>query len=154
VNPAFRSRSLIAIKFALAASLPLLPLSVVRGEVEDHVLARQLIMQALEDDADALGNIAAGIAPPTNLAEHARNLAQHAKESYESFKANSPGGSAKPEIWSSWPDYSKRMELFVVNAEKMAKVAETGNVGAVTELLVEAMPCKGCHDVYRTKKTS
>lgn len=142
------------LKIFLAAALPLIPLSAVRGQAEDPVLGRQLIMQALEDDADALGDIAAGIAPPTKMAEHARNLAQHAKESYESFKPAAPGGSAKPEIWSNWADYSKRMEAFVANSEKMAKVAETGNVNAVTELMVEAMPCKGCHDIYRAKKTS
>lgn len=154
MNPVFRSRSLIVLKFALAASLPLLPLSAVRGEAEDHVLSRQLIMQALEDDAEALGNIAAGISPPTKMSEHARNLAQHAKESYESFKPSAPGGSAKPEVWSNWGDYSKRMEAFIANTEKMARVAETGNVSAMTELMVDAMPCKGCHDVYRAKKTS
>ena len=142
------------LKIALAAALPLVPLSAVRGQGEDPVLARQLIMQALEDDADALGNIAAGIAPPAKMADHARSLAKHAKEAYESFKPNAPGGSAKPEVWSNWADYSKRMEAFVANSEKMAKVAETGNVSAVTELMVDAMPCKGCHDVYRSKKAT
>ena len=142
------------LQIALAATLPLVPLSAVRGQAEDPVLNRQLIMQAIEDDSDALGDIAAGITPPAKMAEHARNLAQHAKESYESFKPNGPGGSAKPEVWFNWADYSKRMEAFVANSEKMAKVAETGNVSAVTELMVDAMPCKSCHDVYRTKKAS
>jgi cytochrome c556 len=154
VIASLRLTSSRALKLMLAAALPLLPLSAVRGQGEDPVLSRQLVMQALEDDADALGNIAAGITPPTKMAEHARNLAQHAKESYESFKPNAPGGSAKPEVWSNWADYSKRMEAFVANSEKMAKVAETGNVSAVTELMVDAMPCKGCHDVYRSKKTT
>ncbi|HYD49437.1 MAG TPA: hypothetical protein VEB21_13870, partial [Terriglobales bacterium] len=90
-----------SLKIVLAAALPLVPLSAVRGQAEDPVLARQLVMQALEDDADALGDIAAGIAPPAKMAEHARNLAQHAKESYESFKPSAPGGSAKPEVWSN-----------------------------------------------------
>ncbi len=150
------ARSAIArsLKICLAAALPLVPLSAVRGQAEDPVLNRQLVMQALEDDADALGDIAAGIAPPTKMAEHARNLAQHAKESYESFKPSAPGGSAKPEIWSNWADYSKRMEAFVANTEKLSAVAETGNVTAMTELMVDAMPCKSCHDVYRAKKTS
>lgn len=152
--PRTRQTSARVLKIALATALPLVPLSAVRGQAEDPVLNRQLVMQALEDDAEALGNIAAGITPPSKMAEHARNLAQHAKESYESFKPNAPRGSAKPEVWSNWADYSKRMEVFVANSEKMAKVAETGNVSAVTELMVDAMPCKSCHDVYRTKKAS
>lgn len=149
-----RRSSTRILKIVLAVALPLIPLSAVRGQADDPVLGRQLIMQALEDDAEALGMIAAGITPPTKMAEHARNLAQHAKESFESFKPEAPGGSAKPEIWSNWADYSKRMEAFVANSEKMATVAETGNVNAVTELMVDAMPCKGCHDVYRAKKKS
>lgn len=153
-NPHFITRCRIGrlLKAGLALTLPFAPLSAVRGEADDPVLNRQLIMQALEDDADALGDIAAGIAPPTKLAEHARNLAQHAKESYQSFEQNAPGGSASPDVWSNWADYSKRMEEFVSNSEKMATVAETGNVSAVTQLMVDAMPCKACHDVYRVKK--
>lgn len=141
-------------KALLAIALPLVPLTTVHGQAEDPVLARQLIMQALEDDAEVLGSIAARVTPPTKMAEHARNIAKHAKESYESFKPNAPGGGAKPEIWTNWADYSKRMESFVVNSEKMAQVAETGDVNAVTELMVDAMPCKSCHDVYRAKKTT
>ena len=32
------------------------------------------------------------------------------------------------------------------------KVAQTGNMNGVIELLVEAMPCKECHDIYRIPK--
>jgi cytochrome c556 len=140
------------LKAALAAALPLVPLSTVHGQAEDPVLHRQLIMQQLDDEAEVLGSIAARITPPTKMAEHARTVAKAAKESYEAFKQNAPGGAAKPEIWTNWADYSKRMEAFVANSEKMAKVAESGDVNAVTELLVDALPCKGCHDVYREKK--
>jgi hypothetical protein len=34
----------------------------------------------------------------------------------------------------------------------MAKVSDTGNVARVTELMVDALPCKQCHDLYRNKK--
>ncbi len=140
-------------KLLLALTLPLVPISAV-GQAEDPVLARQLIMQALDDDAEALGMIVARAVPPTKMAEHARNVAKSAKEAYESFKQNAPGGNAKPEIWTNWEDYSKRMEAFVANSEKMAKIAEGGDVNAVTEVMVDAMPCKSCHDVYRNKKTT
>ena len=33
-----------------------------------------------------------------------------------------------------------------------AAAADKGEVSSVTELLVDALPCKGCHDVYREKK--
>jgi hypothetical protein len=34
----------------------------------------------------------------------------------------------------------------------MARAGETGNVGAVTALMIDAMPCKQCHDLYREPK--
>lgn len=139
-------------KLLVALALPLAPISTVHGQVDDPVLDRQLIMQALDDDAEALGNIVARLTPPDKMAEHAENVAKHAKEAYESFKANVPGGNAKPEIWTNWDDYSKRMESFVAKSEEMAKIAKTGDINAVTEIMVDAMPCKSCHDVYREKK--
>ncbi|MEO5586615.1 MAG: cytochrome c [Novosphingobium sp.] len=142
-----------AVKAALAVALPLMPLSMVHGQDEDPVLARQLIMQQLDEEGEALGMIAAKIDPPTKMAEHARNVAKLARESYDSFKPNAPGGSAKPEIWTNWADYSKHMEAFIANADKMSKIADTGDLTGVTEVLVDALPCKQCHDVYRQKKS-
>jgi cytochrome c556 len=150
-TPAFLAR---ATKLAVAVALPLVPLSTVHGQAEDPVLARQLIMQDLDHEAEILGSIAARVTPPTDMAKHAAQIAKDAKEAYDSFKQNAPGGNAKPEIWTNWADYSKRMEAFVANSAKMAEVAKSGDVNAVTELMVDAMPCKSCHDEYRTKKKS
>lgn len=151
VSRLFRGR---AVRIALAVALPLAPISAVHGQSEDPVLDRQLIMQQLEDDAEALGMIAARLTPPTKMAEHARSVAASARESYEAFKQNAPGGAAKPEIWTNWDDYSKKMEAFIANADKMVEVAEKGDLNGVTEIMVDAMPCKACHDVYRQRKTT
>jgi cytochrome c556 len=151
--PLYRAYAGRALKIALVLTLPLMPLSAVHGQADDPVLDRQLIMQALEDEAAELGNIAARLSPPDKMAERSRNVAKLARESYESFKPNVPGGAAKPEIWSNWADYSQRMEAFIANADKMTTAAEAGDINAVTELLVDALPCKQCHDVYREKKS-
>ncbi|MGN6358589.1 MAG: c-type cytochrome [Novosphingobium sp.] len=141
-------------RIALAVALPLAPLSVVHGQAEDPVLRRQLIMQQVDEDAEALGMIAAGLEPKTKMLEHARSIAKSARESYEAFKQNAPGGRAKPEIWSNWADYSAKMEAWIANADKMVVAAEKGDANGVTEIMVEALPCKGCHDVYRERKTT
>jgi cytochrome c556 len=141
-------------KIALAVALPLAPLSVVHGQAEDPVLKRQLIMQQVDEDAEALGMIAAGLEPKTKMLEHAKSIAKSARESYDAFKQNAPGGRAKPEIWSNWADYSAKMEAWIANADKMVAAAEKGDSNGVTEIMVEALPCKGCHDVYRERKTS
>lgn len=143
-----------AVRIVLAVTLPLAPLSVVHGQAEDPVLRRQLIMQQVEEDAEALGMIAAGLEPKTKMLEHTRSVAKSARESYEAFKQNAPGGRAKPEIWSNWADYSAKMEAWIANADKMVAAAEKGDSNGVTEIMVEALPCKGCHDVYRERKTA
>lgn len=121
-------------------------------EVEGIIFERQQVMLQLEKDSDMLGRIIAGEVPPDKLAETARAIAQGAKDAKLSFDAKVPGGRSKPEVWSNWADYSQRMDSFVSNAEAMAKVAETGNVTGVIEVMSEAMPCKQCHDVYRAPK--
>lgn len=122
------------------------------AEAEGIIFERQQIMKQLDEDTNTMGSIVAGEIPPTKMAETARSIAKGAREAYEAFKQNVPGGRAKPEVWSSWADYSTRMESFVKNSEAMSKVADTGNVTAVTSMLGEALPCKECHTVYRVPK--
>ena len=121
-------------------------------EAEGIIFERQQIMTRLGDDADKLGKVVAGQLPADQLAPAARALAQGARESVDAFKQQVPGGRSKPEVWSNNADFSARMEKFAVNAEAMAKAAEGGDKGAVLGLMVEAMPCKECHDTYREKK--
>lgn len=128
------------------------PAAVSQDDADAIILDRQLVMQQLDKDTKALGEIVAGIQPPDKMADHAKAIAKGAKEAAEAFKQNVPGGGAKPEVWSSWDDFSKRMQGFVTASDAMAKASETGNVVAVSELMIPALPCKQCHDAYRIKK--
>lgn len=121
-------------------------------EREGMIFERQQIMDQLNRDGELLGQIAAGIAPAGKLAQTTRSIANGARDSLESFRTRLPGGRAKPEVWSNSADFMQRMEVFARNSEAMAKAGETGNVVAVTELMIEAMPCKQCHDRYREPK--
>lgn len=115
------------------------------------ILDRQLIMQQVDKDTKALGMILAGIQPKTDLVKVSQSIAKSAKEAQESFKPKVPGGGSKPEIWSNWDDFSKRMDVFVAKSEEMTKVAETGDLFRIGELVVD-IQCKQCHDLYRLKK--
>ncbi len=128
------------------------PKSLDSAEAEGIIFERQQIMKQLDEDAKTMGSIVAGEIPPAKMAETARSIAKGARQAYDAFKPNVPGGRAKPEVWSNWADYSARMESFAKNAEAMSKVADTGNVTAVTSMLGEALPCKECHTVYREPK--
>ncbi|TVV75824.1 c-type cytochrome [Sphingomonas solaris] len=122
------------------------------GVKGDPIYERKAIMQRLDEEGEVLGNIVAGIEPPERLAEVTRTIANDAKESTESFRTIAPGGRSRDEVWSNHDDFMKRMENFSRNAEAMAKAGETGNMAAVTSLMVDAMPCKQCHDTYRAPK--
>lgn len=122
------------------------------AETDSLIVERQSLMTQLQDEAEVLGNIVAGLEPPDKLAETSRKIAQTAKESVEAFEKVAPGGRAKPEVWSSHAEFMKRMQDFAARAEAMAALAETGNMTAVIEVMPEALPCKACHDVYREPK--
>ena len=89
---------------------------------------------------------------PSKLAATTRAIANGARDSVENFRSPLPGGRAKPEVWTQHDDFMQRMESFARKAEAMAKAGETGDVAAVTGLMVDAMPCKQCHDLYRAPK--
>lgn len=119
---------------------------------EDVINYRQLIMKQMDAESEALGMMVSGQIPPDSLALEAKSVANAAKAALKAFEPKVPGGEAKPEVWAHWDDFSKRMQAFAKNSEEMAKVAESGNVQKVTELMITALPCKECHDTYRNKK--
>ena len=110
-------------------------------------------MTQLDEDSELLGDIVAGLAPASKLAETASKIAKGARDSVDSFKAQVPGGRSKPEVWSNNADFTAKMESFARNAEAMAELAKGGNANAVSEVLASALPCKQCHDVYRAPKS-
>lgn len=144
-----------AVPAPAAQTPPALQTPADQTEIDAAILDRQLIMQDLEKDSDTLGKIVSYEVKADKLKEVTAALAKSAKDSYESFKINAPGGGARPEVWSNWADFSARMEKFVANTEKMDKAAQNGaTVATVTEMLIDALPCKECHDSYRIKKAA
>ena len=83
----------------------------------------------------------------------AEAIALGASISLKSFEAKVQGGKAKPEVWTKWDDFTARMKKF---AEKTAEFSAQAKKGAspseLTGILVEALPCKECHDAYRNEK--
>jgi len=125
-----------------------------KEEADGIIFERQQLMLQIDRDAKTLGMIAAGTAPPMKLAETTRSIVTAAKDSVEAFRQVVPGGRSKPEVWSQHAEFLQSMEAFARNADAMAKAGETGNVSAVTGLMVEAMPCRQCHERYRGSKPS
>jgi cytochrome c556 len=155
-NPAQIRRAASLAALAAAACLnSVIAASSVQPSAEERegiIFERQQTMLQLDRDAETLGRIVAGITPPDRLKEVTAAIAKGARDSLQDFQNRVPGGRSKPEVWSNSADFKARMEAFARNADAMARAGETGNVTAVTERMIDAMPCKQCHDLYREPK--
>jgi cytochrome c556 len=113
----------------MLAALSCLP--VARADDKDVIEYREHIMNTLNEQAGALGEILSAAVP---------------------FTAKVPGGEAKPEVWSNWADFSKRMNEFARMTADMARTAHEQGKDAALANVVEALSCKSCHDTYRKEK--
>jgi len=140
----------IALGVSLGVSL-LLP---VMGQADDKDVVdyRQHIMKSLEHQTAVLGQILSGAGPTENTLAHMETLALTASTALKSFEPKVQGGASKPEVWKDWADFSKRMKEFAEKSAEMAKVGREQGVDQAAMLVIEALPCKGCHDVYRDEK--
>ena len=118
----------------------------------DAIDYRQHIMNTLSEQAGALGEILAGAVPDDNVISHLDALALTASTALKAFEAKVPGGQAKPEVWSNWADFSKRMNEFAQNSAAMAKLAHEQGKEAGLAKVMDALSCKKCHDTYRREK--
>ena len=109
-------------------------------------------MTQLDKDSKTLGMIAAGLAPREKLAETTRSIAKGAKDSLADFEPIVPGGRAKPGVWSNRADFMQRLRDFATRAEAMDRLGAAGNLDGVKDVMVDALPCKSCHDIYREPK--
>jgi len=118
----------------------------------DVIDYRQHIMNTLNEQAAALGEILSGAVPDDNVIAHMDALAITASTALKAFEPKVPGGQAKPEVWSNWADFSKRMNEFAQGTAAMAKLAHEQGKDAGLAKVMDALSCKKCHDTYRQEK--
>lgn len=135
--------------FALVAVL--MPIAV-RADDKAVIDYREHIMNTLDAQAAALGMILSTAIPDDNMVEHLQVIALTAKTALKAFEPKVQGGEAKPEVWANWADFSKRMNDFVQNSDRVARLAREQGKDAVTSVVLDALPCKSCHDLYRDEK--
>jgi cytochrome c556 len=139
-------------RFGLGVALLACSLVAVADD-QDWVDYRQHLMKTLDEQVGSVRMILGHKAPAADLATHAKILALGATTVKKSFATKAPGGNAKPDVWSNWPDFSKRMDAFTAAAEDLSKAVAAGGVaaaGAKTQAVLAA--CKGCHDQYMIPK--
>jgi cytochrome c556 len=123
-----------------------------RADNQDVIDYRQYIMNTLNEQAAALGEILSGAIPDDNVVSHIDALALTAATALKAFEPKVPGGEARPEVWSQWDDFSRRMNDFAQQTASMAKIAHAQGKEAALAKVMDALSCKKCHDSYRREK--
>jgi cytochrome c556 len=113
---------------------------------------RQHIMNTLNEQSAALGQILSVAVPDDNVIAHLDAIALTASTALKAFEPKVPGGEAKPEVWSNWADFSKRMKDFAQKTAEMSKTAHEQGKDAGLANVIDALSCKSCHDTYRSEK--
>ena len=122
------------------------------AEDKDTIQYRQHIMRPMDAQTAILGMALSGAIPEDNLVSHLETIAMIAQHTLASFEAKVPGGESSPDVWTKWPDYSERMKTFAANTARVAKMAKEQGKDSILGEIANALSCKPCHDVYRTKK--
>jgi cytochrome c556 len=119
---------------------------------KDVIDYREHVMNTLNEQSAALGEILSTVVPDDNVTAHLQALALTASTALKAFEPKVPGGQAKPEVWSNWSDFSKRMTEFTQKVTEAAKKAQAGAKEEVMTNIADTLSCKSCHDVYREEK--
>jgi cytochrome c556 len=117
-------------------------------DVRDY---RSHVMKSMGEEVAALNQIAAGKAAASDVAVHAEVLRITAGLAKVAFTEKVAGGQSRPEVWSKWDDFSKRLDEMVAATADLAKTAKQGGVAAVAPKL-NTLSCKACHDEYMVQK--
>lgn len=117
-----------------------------RPEDRDVLAYRRALMITLNEQSAALGMILSGVVTG-DAAAHLEVIALTAAYATKDFTPRVEGGESRPEIWTKWADFSKRMDDFARKTAVAAKIALEKGPGSVNVL--DALACKACHDLYR-----
>lgn len=143
-----RSARTIAPLFVMLASIS----AGARADDKDTIKYREHVMNTLYEQSEALGQILSTTIPDDNVVGHLDALALAASVALQAFEPKVAGGEAKPEVWSNWADFSKRMNELAQKTAALAKTAHDHGKEAGLAKITDALTCKSCHEVYRHEK--
>lgn len=126
---------------------------------EGEIAYRKAVMKSVGGHMGAMKGIIKGeTANKGNLIIHAQGMAALAQAAAKAFPKGSGPEAGKTEalakIWSDWDNFVKVANAFSAESEKLAKIAEAGDMKAVAAQFssLGKNACKACHDDYREKK--
>jgi cytochrome c556 len=124
----------------------------VLADDQDVIDYRQHIMKTMEEQTAAIEMILQNKAPAEHFAIHVKILAISAAMAKKAFEPKVEGGNTKPQTWTNWPDFSKRLDVLAAATDELAKTAAAGGVAAAGPKVQAALTCKACHDLYLAPK--
>ena len=141
---------------ALALVVGLMAVTAGAGAADDPVKVRKALMTSQGVHLGALGAIAKGEAPYTELANgHAFALLRISQAITHVFPEGSDSGDtrAKAEIWSDMAKFEQAIASLEAAAANMVEAAKTGDPGAIGAALGEmGGACGGCHKPFRAEQ--
>ncbi|GLR90989.1 c-type cytochrome [Bradyrhizobium iriomotense] len=143
MSPVTRMYGVVAMVTALIAS------NAIAADDKEIIDYREHIMKTLNEQSAALGMMLSMAVPDDNAIAHMEAIALAAKMAPKAFEPKVQGGQSKPEVWTNWDDFSKRMDDFAKKTDEMVRVAKTKGAATAMGNIIEYLPCKSCHDVYR-----
>ena len=145
----------------LAATVSLVamaaPASAQFAKPEDAVKYRQSTLSVMGTHFGRVGAMANGKVPfdAKVAADNAQLVAVMARLPWAGFGPGTDKDSrskALPEIWTEQAKFKEAGDKLVVEADKLAAAAKTGNLDALkVSFAATADTCKVCHDAYRSK---
>jgi cytochrome c556 len=118
------------------------------AEDEDVVDYRIHVMKTLGEQLGAVEMILAKKAPADSLGAHMQVIAIAATQVKKAFEPKLPGGNSKPEVWSNWADFSKRIDALVASSDQLAKAAKGGSAAVIGPRIKSTLDCESCHQIY------
>jgi cytochrome c556 len=119
---------------------------------EDSIDYRRHNMKAIDAQTAALGQILSLVVTDVNFVSHLEVIATHAQMALPSFEKEAVGGEALPRVWEDWDDFAAKMNAFADEIASTAQFATENSKDMVIDRLINALPCKQCHDDYRKKE--
>lgn len=117
---------------------------------------REMVMTALGAHIGSIASVVKGeVSYGEHVATHARALHATSLMMPDVFPEGSAVGEsrAKPEIWQEWDKFQGLIRDLNAQAEKLAQVAESGDMTAIGAQLQETgKACGNCHKPYRKEK--
>ncbi|MDB6089048.1 MAG: cytochrome c [Gammaproteobacteria bacterium] len=132
----------LALAALLAAS------AIAAADDQDAIDYRRHVMKTLGEQLAAIDMILAKKAPADSFAVHLKVIAATATQAKKAFEPKIQGGSSKPEVWSNWPDFARRLDGLVASSDELAKAAKDAGAAAVGPKIKSTLDCESCHKVY------